>query len=581
MFRYVATYLVVAGLLAGAARADTLYWLGAKLPNGATYDDGGGDPMKYWVDETQSSPGGLPVEHVEQEVRDAYQRWQDVSCAYIGFSFQGAITDPSQLGTHADSKNVMGSFVDSRTDPRYTDDLGGGVAVGVALTYKNNGVIQGCDTEYNHVDWQYSDDDPASEMDFPSLANHENGHCLGLDHDPNDFNSVMYPTVNPGEERRQLDPHDVDNVCQLYPATGALGSPCAGSSCGSGLTCIQDPVNGGNFCSMGCDPTNASACGAGFGCRTSSAISGSTGACFPGDGDFSPNVGAACIQSGDCHGTNGVCITNFAGGYCSQYCDSLSCPTGDVCEQLDQSHFYCTAPCTTYGGGCRDGYTCYPTDGAGNGFCFPACPDNWGCGSNVCLADGVCYAPGNGASGVGHPCGSPADCPTGGYCISGWPQGYCSAPCGTGQNATRPCDPGSTCVVDGAEGQTYCLQSCDANNPCRPGYSCVVKPTADHGLLQVCAPGCQSDLDCAVGLACRSGSCVNPYGGSTGGTTGGDCTLCGSDAGSVVFPDGGSGTAAPPASPGGCGCGSGTALDLFAALGLALFALGRSRRTSW
>ena len=147
-------------LAAPAAHADTLYWLNAKLPNGATYPDGGGDPMKYFVDETQANPGGLAVASVEQETRDAYQRWQDVDCAYIGFAFQGAITDPGQLGNHADSKNVMSSFVASRTDSRYTDDLGGGVAVGVALTYRLNGVIQGCDTEYNSADFAFSDGTP-------------------------------------------------------------------------------------------------------------------------------------------------------------------------------------------------------------------------------------------------------------------------------------------------------------------------------------------------------------------------------------------------------------------------------------
>lgn len=579
MTRYVATYLIVLGALAPlAARADTLYWLGAKLPNGATYADGGGDPMKYWVDETQTAPGGLPVANVEQEIRDAYQRWQDVDCAYIGFQFQGAITDPSQLGTHADTKNVMGSFVDSNTDPRYADDLGNGVAVGVALTYKNNGVIQGCDTEFNHHDWQYSDDNPATQMDFPSLANHENGHCLGLDHDPNDFNSVMYPTVNAGEMRRSLDAHDIDNACQLYPATGALGSPCSGSSCGSGLTCIQNPTAGGNFCSEGCDPTNASSCGAGFGCKSSTAISGSPGACFPGDGDFSPNVGAPCTANGgECHGSNSICITNFTGGYCSQYCDSLQCPTGDVCAQLDAQHFYCTAPCTTYAGGCRDGYTCYPSDGSGNGFCFPACPSNWSCGSNVCLADGVCYSPGNGASSVGHACLSVADCPTGGYCINGWPGGYCTAPCGSGQNANRPCDPGAACVLAGAEGQTYCLESCDSAHPCRGGYSCVVKTGADHTTQQVCAPGCQTDTDCAVGLSCRSGACVNPYATDAGPS----CQLCGSDGGTIVYPDGGSGPADPAAAPSGCGCGASGSIDLFAALAVALAALAKGRRHAW
>ncbi|MBS2029641.1 MAG: matrixin family metalloprotease [Deltaproteobacteria bacterium] len=583
--RYVAICLILAVPL--RARADTLYWLGAKLPNGATYPDGGGDPMQYWVDETQGTPGGLPVATIEQQTIASYGLWQAVDCAYIGFSFQGAITDPSQLGQHDDRKNVMDGFVNSYTDPRYADDLGDGIAVGVALTYKQNGIILGCDTEFNAQDYTYSDGIPATGEDFLSLANHENGHCLGLDHDPNDFNSVMYPTEVVGDLRRTLDPHDIDNVCQLYPETGSIGSPCSGSSCGGSLSCIQDPINGGNFCSHSCDASNPSTCEAGFGCRASQAIAGASAACFPGDGDFSPNIGDPCGADTDCHGANAMCITGWSGGYCSQYCDSSTCPTGDVCAQLDAQHFYCTSACTTYAGGCRAGYACFGYDTGGDGFCIPACAQDADCGgTDLCLADGICYPPGNAGSYVGHACLSSTDCPTGDFCIpasdssghsTGWPGGYCAAPCGAGQDANRPCGAGATCVIAGAEGQAYCLQNCDAQGGCRQGYTCVVKPDASHTEQQVCAPGCASDSDCAVGERCTGGACVDPNGGSTG-----SCTLCGD--GGITQTTTGSGSTGssspPPATPSGCGCGAGGSVDLMA-LGVLMCLLGARRRRAW
>lgn len=585
-------------LLPAAARGDTLYWLGAKLPNGATYADGGGDPMKYFVDETQSTPGGLPVQSVESEVRAAYQRWQDVDCAYIGFAFQGAITDPAQRGTHADAQSVMASFVDTRTDPRYADDLGSGVAVGVALTYKVNGVIVGCDTEFNHADYTFGDDGSPSLMDFPSLANHENGHCLGLDHDPNDFQSVMYPSVNTGDLRRTLDAHDRDNVCQLYPVTGALGSPCAGSSCGAGLACIANPTAGGNFCSQGCDPQSPATCPAGFGCRASSAVAGSAGACFPGAGDVSPTIGGPCGADADCHGASAVCFTatqnNFPGGYCSQLCDSLTCPTGAVCVN-GGAHLFCAASCKTSAsagdpGSCRPGYACNAFDTGGDGFCYPACQTDANCGGGFhCQCDGVCYPPGSGQSAIGHPCLSVNDCPTGDFCVpaalngqsTGWPGGYCLAPCGGGQNSCRGCPAGSACVVAGAEGQSYCLQGCAAQSDCRSGYACAAKPDSAHGSQAVCVPpqGCTSDSDCPVGERCQGGGCVDPY--ADGGST---CLLCGDGgsfgAGSGAGSTGSGGDGA--AKPAGCGCAGGSGSgSAWAGLVLAAAALLGARRQRW
>jgi hypothetical protein len=590
-------WLLLALLLGspGLARADTLYWLGAKLPNGATFADGGGDPMKYFVDETQGSPGGLPVASVESEIRAAYQRWEDVDCAYIGFSFEGAITDPAQLGNHADTRNVMGSFVDARTDPRYTDDLGNGVAVGVALTYKLNGVIAGCDTEFNHFDYRFGDDGSSGLMDFPSLSNHENGHCLGLDHDPNDFQSVMYPSVNPGDLRRALDAHDRDNVCQLYPETGALGSPCAGASCASGLSCIANPTAGGNFCSQGCVPQDPATCPAGFGCRASSAVSGAAGACFPGAGDVSPTIGGPCSAPADCKGASALCFTasqnGFPGGYCSQYCDSLQCPTGTVCVN-GGAHLFCASACKTSAspgatGSCRSGYACDPFDTGGDGFCYPACTSDASCGGGLhCQCDGVCYPPGSGESFVGHPCLSVNDCPTGDFCVpaavngqsTGWTGGYCVAPCGGGQNSCRGCPVGSSCVVAGAEGESYCLQDCAAQSGCRTGYACSSKPDTSHGTRSVCTPpqGCQGDGDCPVGERCQGGACIDPY--ADGGAT---CTLCG-DGGSVASSGGGSTGSGgdKPATPGGCGCGSGSG-SLFEGLMVAAGALVRARRRRW
>jgi hypothetical protein len=551
-------------LLAPAiARADTLYWLGAKLANGP------GDPFEYYVDGTQSSPGGLPVANVQADYDLAYSRWADAGCDYITYKDDGLITDPARIGTHDDTKSVMATFIDSRTDSRYADELGNGVAVGVALTNRLNGVIVGCDTEYNHVDYTYSESGDPNSMDFPSLANHESGHCNGLDHDPDDFDSVMYPNVGVGELRRNLVHHDIDNICQLYPLTGALGSPCSGNSCGSGLSCINNPSVGGNFCSHGCDPQNTASCEAGFGCRASSEISGSTGACFPGQGDNANDVGAQCNSTNmPCSGSSATCIdaiTNPAwiGGYCSQDCAGAnSCPLGSVCVQFTGSNTsYCLLGCSNMQSSCRDGYACWPTDSAGNGFCYPACQTNADCNGAECLCNGVCASAGDAEAFIGSQCNTGFDCPTGAICIpptlngqsSGWPSGYCTSSCG-GADACAGCPAGSSCVVDGAEGQSYCLKNCDANTPCRSGYGC-----SHQGNVDVCVPGCTSDAACEVGQHCVNGSCLRPDqldGGQS-------CPLCPTDGGVQVSTTGNTGVPPPaPTPPRGCGCSSpGTGME--------------------
>ncbi|HVT11190.1 MAG TPA: matrixin family metalloprotease [Fimbriimonadaceae bacterium] len=58
---------------------------------------------------------------------------------------------------------------------------------------------------------------PAGQMDFESVCLHELGHALGLDHDPNNPQAVMYPFFEFGEQRRTLQAGDIAGVRSLYP----------------------------------------------------------------------------------------------------------------------------------------------------------------------------------------------------------------------------------------------------------------------------------------------------------------------------------------------------------------------------
>ncbi|CAM3315985.1 S8 family serine peptidase [Corallococcus sp. ZKHCc1 1396] len=100
---------------------------------------------------------------------------------------------------------------------------------------------------------------------------------------------------------------------------------------------------------------------------------------YQSDEDEQPNatIGQPCSSSSQC-GANGLCANGsaFPGGYCTQDCLSLSCPSGSACyPSSDGASAYCFASCTpsssgTTQGSCRTGYVCVD-DGAGGGACIP------------------------------------------------------------------------------------------------------------------------------------------------------------------------------------------------------------------
>ncbi len=516
------------------ARADTLYWIGAKLPNTAN------DPWPFWLD-NRSRASTLPtVSQSEGVITSVFQSWEAVNCAFISFTYSGQVASGPNT---TDQKNVMVTFVQDKTQDNRAYDyaLGGGVASAVALPLMYNGVIYDCDVAFNAVDYQWSatGTSVAGKLDLKTVALQEVGHCLGLDHYTGDRNSVMFPTVSPGEVKTQLAPHDIDNICQLYPASGGIGASCETASCSSGLTCVTDPTTSKKFCTRACNPS-ASDCPTGTWCKPFA--NPSPGACFPGNPPSIAGIGAACTDNASCGA--GVCFTvadGWPGGYCSQQCTGSGgspCPAQSTCydDACNAQGCFCLKDCRPGYGDCRQGYTCEPLTG-GKGRCRPSCASNADCQSPACptctcrTCDGLCLRAGNSAAQVGDACTRQEDCPVGTFCLLGaygFPGGYCTASCYT---RCTICPAGSQCLNWGLTGDPLCLRTCASPCECRADYAC-----ASFGSVKACQPGCTSELQCPVGDVCRSGRCVLP----------------GTDDG-CPKPDGGTN---PPVTPG-CACGTG------------------------
>ncbi len=93
----------------------------------------------------------------------------------------------------------------------------------IALTsinyYPDTGQIVDVDIEFNGQDYRWSVFDEDVETDLQSIATHEIGHMIGLDHS-SESEAVMDPYYLPGETRqRQLHEDDEAGVTYLYPCS--------------------------------------------------------------------------------------------------------------------------------------------------------------------------------------------------------------------------------------------------------------------------------------------------------------------------------------------------------------------------
>ncbi|HEY3447194.1 MAG TPA: matrixin family metalloprotease [Myxococcales bacterium] len=558
-------------LLLVPSSALALDWLGAKLPNGP------GQPWPYAVDGHKAKPAGIDRVTVEQEFQDAFQEWQNVTCQYLTFSYQGV--DSLHGLVQPDGVNVVGLFIETPADdPEFYDNaLGGGAAVSAATPLHYGGTIYECDIGMNAVDYQWGTNGQVDRFDLQSLANHETGHCLGLDHS-GDPKSAMYATIGVGELRRGLNNTDQTNICGVYPKTGSVGSPCnAGHTCTNGLSCVGTGAT--SFCTKGCDPAAANACPIGFSCLTPSKVFGEPGSCDFG-GASAIKVGEPCTLATthqDCGDPDdAMCLVydsvadRWAEGYCMADCSINPCPSSSHCYDLVNGaggiEKRCLKDCRPGLGDCRYYYACEPV-GEGLGRCIPECHSDGECNGGQCRnCDGLCISPG-GPKNVGDFCTDDAQCPAGGVCRKDINRGLCVMSCGT--NNCAVCPQGSTCMTYRPTGEQLCFKDCLQPSDCPAGQGCF-----QAGNVSVCEPACFTDSDCPMGIPCEQGSCMRPAG-----FDGGTCLLCDKrDASTPPGPDAAQPPGDPP--PKGCGCGNGGAASALVVILSSLIFVPTLRRRS-
>jgi len=279
------------------------------------------------------------------------------------------------------------------------------------------------DIQFNNVGFTWSLDGRAGTVDTQSIATHEQGHFLGLNHSAL-TTAVMYAAYRGGLVRA-LSMDDINGVCAIYPSGGPV--PDAGTT--------MDPCAAYVSCD-GCTPVaNCGWCGAAGRCMSGATAGPTMGSC----------AGGWAWQPADCRtvamdaGSSDPCARNTACGTCTPVANCGWCGATRQCVTGTT-----TGPIA---GSCASGWAWQPVD---------------------CTT---------GTASFGEPCTRPGDCATGGLCVTNGTAAFCSRRCVDDCNCPR----GYRCATTTMAGLNVCAPGTNTcpMMPVDAGATDVVTPPTD------------------------------------------------------------------------------------------------------
>ena len=316
------------------------------------------------------------------------------------------------------------------------------VTIGVTTpVYRVGGYFLDADIQFNNVGFTWNTTGRGG-VDAQSIATHEEGHFLGLDHSST-RGAVMFASYS-GGVLRALSADDIAGVCALYPSGGAV--PDAGVAPDSGVTPPPtDPCARAASCA-GCTPLNGCGWCAARNLCMSGTSTGPSGAACGGAWAWVPTQCAAATPDAGSVADAGVAdpCARYAGcGTCTPVNGCGWCGATNQCVSGTQ-----TGPVR---GACASGYAWLPAE----------------CSTTP--------AP-SGTAQFGEPCSQPGDCASGGICVGGSGiSPFCTRVCVDDCTCPR----GYRCGARITSGQSVCVpgtNTCDAPSPDAGGVPDVPPP---------------------------------------------------------------------------------------------------------
>jgi MYXO-CTERM domain-containing protein len=193
-------------------------------------------PVTYKINQSTipSSISAIAVSRVDA----AFASWGAPGCTNFA-TIDGGNTSLSY--NYQDGTNVIRWI--SQSWPSQLGDVSSVIGVTMPV-WDNGGIIFDADIVFNDVGFDWNDTGSAGHVDTQSIATHEEGHFLGLDH-TNAQGATMEAYYGGGTSLRSLEQDDINGVCTLYPADGS--SVSTGTTTGGGgdcNTCASDAQNG-------------------------------------------------------------------------------------------------------------------------------------------------------------------------------------------------------------------------------------------------------------------------------------------------------------------------------------------------
>lgn len=226
-------------------------------------------PVGYKVDPAGSED--IPDDSENAAIARSFLNWQCVYCgsAYNGLKFYFDADVPDRV-VAADGNNAI-FWIENEADW----PLGPGTySASILGVNTNGGGPDDSDVIFNGIAYVWSTDDPMTgDADVESIAIHELGHFIGLDHPCEDEanpdtcipadRTVMYPMWD-GSLVRTPRQDDVDGTCYMYPASKSwcdgvkvVGEKCEKDcDCEEGARCLLGET-GERFCSWTCESEQA------------------------------------------------------------------------------------------------------------------------------------------------------------------------------------------------------------------------------------------------------------------------------------------------------------------------------------